>query len=78
MIRLVDGHLVMLERVTEKGLRDAWDMETLIQKEHGDKYRYKPKLKGTKETARDWRLGPSECFSEQLTPELLQNIFLAE
>lgn len=60
------------------GLKDAWDMETLIQKEHGDKYRYKPKLKGRKETARDWRLGPSECFSEQLTPELLQNIFLAE
>jgi len=52
---------------------DAWICETEIQNTHGEKYRYRPLLGGA--NPRDYRIGPSECFSHELNIETRQRYF---
>ena len=46
-------------------LFDAYHRETKLQRSHGDKWRYRPKLDA--DSVRAMRLGPSECFSRPLS-----------
>ena len=57
------------------GLHDAWILEDSIQKQHGEQFRYRPLLNGLDTTPRDWRLGPSECFSKPLDPKFSAELF---
>jgi hypothetical protein len=54
--------------ILETNIFEAWRREERIQKTHGDKYRYRPVLNGM--SPRDYRIGPSECFSKPLPKKL--------
>ncbi len=54
-------------------LFEAFTFETKIQSIHGKKYRYRPQLKEVSNRA--VRIGPSECFSQNLDEEYYQTYF---
>jgi hypothetical protein len=48
---------------------EAWLAEDRIQKNHGSKYRHVPNIEGF--SNREMRIGPTECFSQPLSEDLL-------
>ena len=52
---------------------EAWLAEDRIQKIHGAKYRHLPKIEGF--SNREMRIGPTECFSQPLSEELMTLFF---
>jgi hypothetical protein len=57
----------------ETTLYNAFRLEFLIQREHGDKFRYRPKFKHF--TARELRIGPTECFKKPLSKQRMESVF---
>ena len=60
--------------ILETSIYEAWKREERIQKIHGEKYRYRPVLNGV--SPRDYRIGPSECFSMPLPKKLRDESFI--
>ena len=52
---------------------EAWLAEDRIQKNHGSKYRYVRNIKGF--SNRETRIGPTECFSQPLSGDLMTLFF---
>jgi hypothetical protein len=67
------GVKVKVLRTAELNLLDAFRAEQVIQKTHGNQFRYRPLIGG--KSPRDLLIGPSECFSNQLTAEMLGKYF---
>jgi len=57
----------------ETSIYDAWKSETEIQSTHGEQFRYRPLLGGVE--PREYRIGPSECFSSALSKQLVEKYF---
>jgi ribosomal protein S27E len=67
------GVKVKVLGTAELTLLDAFRAEQVIQKTHGNQFRYRPLIGG--KSPRNLRIGPSECFSNQLTAEMLGKYF---
>ncbi len=67
--------IVSLEILGTKktSIYDAWKTETEIQSTHGEQFRYRPLLGGVE--PREYRIGPSECFSNALSKQLVEKYF---
>jgi hypothetical protein len=67
------GIKVDILSTTKLTLIEAFRAEQIIQNSHGARFRYKPIIGG--KSPRDLRIGPTECFSEQLPNEIVQLYF---
>lgn len=59
----------------ESTLRDAWLIEKELQETHGELFRYAPVVRETGLSARQMRIGPSECFSHPLPDDVVERVF---
>lgn len=57
----------------ETTLYEAFRLEFEIQREHGDKFRYIPQFEDF--TARELRIGPTECFKKPLSKQRIESVF---
>lgn len=69
-LEIFDLHVIHTRTLT---LREAFQAEQAIQSEHGEKFRYRPKLQGI--DPKTLRIGPTECFSAPLSTALLRKYF---
>lgn len=68
-----NGVSVMVQRSVVLNLLEAFRAEQEIQRVHGDRFRYRPVLGG--ESLRRLRIGPSECFYQELPLKLIETYF---
>ncbi len=54
-------------------LYNAFTLEFQLQREHGDKFRYRPQFENF--TARELRIGPTECFEQPLPKKKIEYFF---
>lgn len=67
------GVKVAVLHTIECRLIDAFRAEQTIQKSHGERFRYRPIVGG--KSPRELRIGPSECFSNELPADMIFQFF---